>query len=110
MRPGEREAPACFDLEIQMLAEEGLGVDRTSADVVTAAAFWRLLGDFDILRPYGNHYFVVPAQTVEALHFKLAQRRGDAAAAIPDVSCDDGGVKKVRGANEIGDEPVARTL
>ena len=104
---GKQDKVTDFDLEIQAVAEKGLGEHRPRVKIVAIGRLLRLFRQLDILGPHRHHDRVVRCQALDASHVEVAQRGANPAATLAATRKDDG-IEKVRGADEIGDEPVAR--
>src|ERR1700750_2218219 len=114
MDTGEHDKFADFDLKIQAVAEKSLGVHLADAEIVAIAsvsiATWRrLFRQFDVLRAYRHQNSFVQTQILAASNIEVADRSTDAA--VPTVAgSHHSGIEKICGADEIGDETVARAL
>ncbi len=62
MDPGKQDRIAHFDLEIQVIAEEHLGVHDAAAEVVVVLARRRALGKLDVLGAHRDDHRGVPAR------------------------------------------------
>src|SRR5215813_10306491 len=85
MRPRLQHNIAHLDVEIQILAEEILGVHGGADDVVAVGGGRLLLGELDVLRADRDDDGLVLRHALRGMGLDLAERRGDdteAAAAL----------------------------
>ncbi len=100
---------ACTSPIAEIVAVVLFAIDLVAIRPVAIRLGRRLFRQLDVLGPYRHQNSIVRAQILAASDIELADRGADPAA-LATTRSDHRGVEKVRGTDEIGDEPVARPL
>src|SRR5215831_19951599 len=109
MRPRLQHNIAHPDVEIQILAEEILGVDGGADDVLAGCALRLLLGELDVLGADRDDHGAVLGDPFGRLRLDLAHRRAHQAVTAP-LERSHGTADEIGSADEISDELAVRRL
>src|SRR5580700_9992955 len=96
MNPGEQDSFAHFDLEIQVIAEEHLGIHDAAVEVVAFLPHRGIFRKLDVLGAHRHDHWGALREGFHALHVQLAYRRRYPVAAVAGGGREDLAVDEIR--------------